>query len=45
MKQMLSEEVRQAVHLLRDERIELKLVVITTNLGRFAAIHNTKAIP
>jgi hypothetical protein len=41
--QTASEEAKQAAHLLREERIEPELVATTTNQGRYATIHNTKA--
>jgi hypothetical protein len=45
VKQIRSEEAQQAADRLRAERIEPELVVAMTNQGRYAAIHNTRAIP
>jgi hypothetical protein len=40
-----SDEMRQAEQQLREERIEPELVAATTHQGKYAPIHNTKAIP
>jgi hypothetical protein len=41
--QTFLEGVGQAIQCLKEERIEPELVVATTNQGKYAAIHNTKA--
>jgi hypothetical protein len=45
VKQSKSEEMRQAGQRLKEERIEPELVATTTQQGRYAPIHNTKATP
>ena len=45
IKPSMSEEMREVEQRLKEDRIELELVVATTQQGKHAPVHNTKATP